>query len=71
MKPRRIAQRENDRPFNVLRHLLYHLFGEGFRLRRGSDQHMRLDLLDHRKEIIMILALPMFVVTSEWPLAAR
>lgn len=71
MEPSRVAQGEDHRPIDVLSHLFDDLLRESLGLSGGADQHMRLDLFDNRKKILMVLAFPIRVIPSVWDLPVR
>lgn len=60
----RIAERKDHGTIDMAGHFLDNLLGKGFGFRRCSYQNMRLDLLDHRVEIMMIFALPFTIISS-------
>lgn len=53
----------------MLGHLPHDFFRECLGLGGGADQDMRLDFLDHGKQIVVIFSVPFVVITSKWFLA--
>lgn len=59
-----VAEREDDGPLDVLRHLLDDVLGEGARLSGRTDQDVGLDLFDQTLQVAVVLAIPFGVVAS-------
>lgn len=59
-----VAERKDDGPLDVLRHLLDDFLGEGARLSGRADQDVGLDLFDQALKVAVVLALPFGIVAS-------
>ena len=69
VQPRRVAEREDDGPVDVLGHFADDFLGEGAWDCRCADEHMRMHFFDHAEQVVVLFALPFRILASVWYLS--
>lgn len=69
MEARRIAEWEHDRSVYMSCHFSDYLFSEGFGFRRCTYEDVRFGVLNYRKKVIMLAALPIAIFAGKWYLS--